>query len=343
MATDEQTKKRWAEAGMQNVALTNPALLPAAEYLVRSGATTAQEMQTRLRPLYDNAPLAQRADFALWLSRQGLPKDGLTLVTAQEAADDLSAFLARTDALARLSNWQSVLETAETAERVPDSMRQLTRVWAVLNSADPVAMRSALPQAVASAVQAAARERQLRPMLDSLDSLGTSAAADAELERLCANPEAANTAFTLLRERIGRTGGTAALESAYARALEAAPGAPSVIDHGRYLELFRGLRVEPADTAAAIASQPAEIPPRVTHALLMLRRNDPAAAKATFDDITVFYDQMLPAHQVVVASFTAGTGDAKLARLMRGIIDTNALTPGEMAVLDQWVPAGDTP
>jgi hypothetical protein len=343
MATDEQTKKRWAEAGMQNVALTNPALLPAAEYLVRSGATTAQEMQARLRPLYDNAPLAQRADFALWLSRQGLPKDGLTLVTAQEAADNLSAFLARTDALARLSNWQSVLETSETAERVPDSMRQLTRVWGVLNSADPVAMRSALPQAVASAVQAAARERQLRPMLDSLDSLGTSAAADAELERLCANPEAANTAFTLLRERIGRTGGTAALESAYARALEAAPGAPSVIDHGRYLELFRGLRVEPADTAAAIASQPAEIPPRVTHALLMLRRNDPAAAKATFDDITVFYDQMLPAHQVVVASFTAGTGDAKLARLMRGIIDTNALTPGEMAVLDQWVPAGDTP
>jgi hypothetical protein len=343
MATDEQTKKRWAEAGMQNVALTNPALLPAAEYLVRSGATTAQEMQARLRPLYDNAPLAQRADFSLWLSRQGLPKDGLTLVTAQEAADDLSAFLARTDALARLSNWQSVLETAETAERVPDSMRQLTRVWGVLNSADPVAMRSALPQAVASAVQAAARERQLRPMLDSLDSLGTSAAADAELERLCANPEAANTAFTLLRERIGRTGGTAALESAYARALEAAPGAPSVIDHGRYLELFRGLRVEPADTAAAIASQPAEIPPRVTHALLMLRRNDPAAAKATFDDITVFYDQMLPAHQVVVASFTAGTGDAKLARMMCGIIDTNALTPGEMAVLDQWVPAGDTP
>jgi hypothetical protein len=341
MATDEETKKRWAEAGMKNVDPSNPALLPAAEYLVRSGATTAGEMQARLRPLYDNAPLTQRADFALWLSRQGLPKEGLTLITDQEAADDLSAFLARTDALARLSNWQGVLETAETAEKVPDSMRQLTRVWAVLNSADPVAMRSALPQAVASAVQAAARERQLRPMLDSLDSLGTSAAADAELERLCANPEAANAAFTLLRERIGRTGGTAALASAYARALEAAPGAPSVIDHGRYLELFRGLRLEPADTAAAIDSQPAEIPPRITHALLMLRRNDPAAAKATFDNVTVFYDQMLPAHQVVVASFTAGAGDLKLARLMRGIINTNVLTPGEMAVLDQWVP--DTP
>ena len=343
MATDEESKKRWAEAGLKNLAPTNPALLPAAEYLVRSGASTAQEMQVRLRPLYDNAPLNQRADFALWLSRQGLPKEGLTLITAQEAADDLSAFLARTDALARLSNWQGVLETTESAEKVPDSMRQLTRVWAVVNSGDPVAMRSALARAVESAVQAAAREKQLRPMLESLDSIGAGAAADAELVRLCGNPEVADAAFTLLRERVGDSGGTAALESAYARALEAAPGAPSVIDHGRYLELFRGLRVEPAETTAAIASQPSEIPPRITHALLMLRRNDPAAAKATFDDVTVFYDQMAPAHQVVVASFTAGTGDMNLARLMRGTIDTSVLTPGEMAVLDQWVPVDKPP
>jgi len=343
MATDEQTKKRWAEAGMENVNPANPALLPSAEYLVRSGAVTVAEMQPRLRPLYDTAPLNQRADFSLWLSRQGLPKEALTLITAQEAADDLSAFLARTDALARLSNWQGVLETTETAEKVPDSMRQLTRVWAVLNSGDPVAMRSALERAVESAVQAAARERQLRPMLDSLDSLGAGAAANTQLERLCANPEVADAAFTLLRERIGRTGGTAALESAYALALQAAPGAPSVIDHGRYLELFRGLRVEPSDAAAAITAQPSEIPPRVTHALLMLRRNDPAAAKATFDDVTVFYDEMLPSQQVVVAAYTAGTGDATMARLMRGIIDTNVLTPGELAVLDQWVPNEKSP
>jgi tetratricopeptide (TPR) repeat protein len=339
MATDEQSGRRWAEAGMKNAAPSNPALLPAAEFLVRSGPATAHEMQARLRPLYDNATLDQRADFALWLSRQGLPKEALTLITAQEANDNLSAFLARTDALARMSNWQSVLKTTESAEKVPDSIRQLTRVWAVVNSGDPVAMRSALARAVESAVQAAARERQLRPMLSSLDSIGAGAAADAELSRLCANPEMAEAAFGLLRERVGRTGGTAALEASYARALEAAPGAPSVIDHGRYLELFGGLRLDPDDTATAIASQPSEIPPRITHALLMLRRNDPAAAKATFDDVTVFYDQMTPAHQVIVASFTAGTGDQKLARLMRGAIDTSVLTRGEMALLEQWVPS----
>lgn len=339
MAADEPTKKRWAQAGMQNVSPENPALLPAAEFLVRSASSTGQEMQARLRPLYDNAPLAQRADFALWLSRQDLPKEALTLITAQEAADDLSAFLARTDAMARLSNWQGVLETTETAEKVPDSMRQLTRVWAVINSGDPVAMRSALAQAVEAAVQAAARERQLRSMLDSLDSMGAGATADAELEHLCSNPEVANDAFSLLRERVGRTKGTAALDRAYALALKAAPGAPSVIDHGRYLELFRGLRVEAAETALAITEQPAEVPPRVTHALLMLRRNDPAAAKATFDDLTVFFDRMAPAQQVVVASYTAGTGDKKLAGQMRGIINTNVLTVGEMALLNQWVPS----
>jgi hypothetical protein len=111
-----------------------------------------------------------------------------------------------------------------------------------------------------------------------------------------------------------------------------------VQDHGRYLELFRSLRLESKDTAAAIVSRPSEVAPRITHALLMLRRNDPAAAKATFDDLTVFFDQLLPSQQVVVAAFTAGTGDEVLARKMRGAIDKKVLTPGEAAVLEQWVP-----
>jgi hypothetical protein len=343
VATDEQNKRRWAEAAMKNVVPSNPALLPAAEFLVRSGVATSQAIQSKLRQLYDSAPLSQRAEFALWLSRQGLPKEALTMVTSQEAADDFSAFLARTDALARMSNWQGVFDATENAGKVPESMRQLTRAWAVANAKDNLAMGPALAQAIEAAVQAAARERQLRPMLASLDSIGAGPAADAELAKLCANPETADAAFSLLRERVGRGKGTEALEAPYERARQAAPLAPSVLDHGRYLELFRTSRVDPADTAAAIASQPAEVSPRATHALLMLRRNDPAAAKSAFDDVTVFYDQMPAAHQVVVAAFTAGTGDTRLAQLMRGVIDTNALTPGELAVLDQWVPVKKSP
>jgi len=337
-AADAATKRRWADAAMQNVAASNPALLPAAEFLVRSGAVPAEDMRTRLRVVYDTAPLAQRADFALWLSRQGMPKEALTLVTAQEASDDMSAFLARTDALGKLANWQGIFEAAESAEKVPDSLRQLTRVWALVNLGNDDAKRQSLVPAIESAVQSAAREKQLGAMVDSLDSIGAGAATDAELERLCANPATADAAFSLLRDRIGRSSGTAALEPAYARAKTAAPNAPSVLDHGRYLELFGGLQIQTADTEAAIASQPSEVYPRITHALFMLRRKDPAGAKATFDNITVFFDQMIPAHQVVVAAFTAGTGDMELARLMRRVIRTDVLTAGELAVLNQWVP-----
>jgi len=344
MAADENTKKKWAGAAMENLSPENPALLPAAEVLVRSGAASAGDLHGKMRPFYDTASLEKRADFALWLSRQGMPKEGLTLVTAQEAADNLSAFLARTDALARLANWRGVLEAADAAENVPESMRQLTRVWAVANSQDALAMGPAMTQTVQTAVQAAAREKNLAPMLDALDAIGAGAAADAELARLCSDPATAEAAFSLLRERVGRSAGTGALETAYERAKTAAPDAPSVLDHGRYLELFRTLRLDSADTSAAIANQPAQIPPRITHALLMLRSNDPAAAKATFDDLTVFFDEMLPAHQVVVAAFTAGSGDEDLARMMRGAINTSVLTPGEQAILDQWVPlTGVTP
>lgn len=337
MPADPETKKRWAEAGVKDISASNPALLPSAEFLVRNGAASARDLHAKMRPVYDTANLAQRADFALWLSRQGMAQEALSLVTAQEASDDLSAFLARTDALAKLANWRGVLDTAENANKVPDSVRQLTRVWAVFNAEDQVAMRSALAQAVGAAVHSAARENQLRPMIKSLESIGVGEMADSELEVLCSDPEAADAAFSLLKQRRARSQGTAAIAEAYERAKIAAPGAPSVLDHGRYLELFGSLRLDAADTSAAIAERPTEVAPRITHALLMLRKNDPAAAKATFDDVTVFFDQMTPSQQAVVAAYTAGTGDSDLARRMRGIIETDVLTQGEKALLDKWV------
>jgi hypothetical protein len=334
-----ETKKRWAEAGMKNLSPSNPALLPAAEFLVRNNLAPIDDLRAQLRALYDSASLPQRAEFALWLSRQGMPKEALTMITAQEAADNLSAFLARTDGLARLSNWRGVLEATTDAEKVPDSIRYLTRAWAVMNLEDETGKQRALAAAVEAAMQASAREKQLRPMLASLDSIGAGAIAEAELARLCSNAGVADAAFSLLRERVGKTRGTAGLNAVYQSAVAAAPGAQAIRDHGRYLELFRGLQVSATETAAAIDAQPGEISPRITHALLMLRKKDPAAAKGSFDDVTVFFDQMIPAHQVVVAAFTAGTGDEKLARLMRESINTTVLTPGEKGVLEQWVPS----
>ncbi|MFM8683896.1 MAG: hypothetical protein ACKOEG_08995, partial [Chthoniobacterales bacterium] len=214
-AADVDTKKRWAEAGMKNVSPANPALLPAAEFLAQSGAIPAQDLRDRLRPIYDSATLAQRADFALWLARQGMPKEAVSMVTAQEAADDMSAFLARTDGLARLANWRGILEAATDAEKVPDSIRHLTRAWAVMNLEDETGKQRALAAAVEAAVQSAGREKQLGSMMVSLDSIGAGPLAEAELVRLCSAPATTDAAFSLLRERIGKTKGTAALETVY--------------------------------------------------------------------------------------------------------------------------------
>lgn len=337
-SADVETKKRWAQAGIKNLSPSNPALLPAAEFLVRNNLAAVEDLRAQLRALYDPASLPQRAEFALWLSRQGMPKEALTMVTAQEASDNLSAFLARTDGLARLANWRGVLEATTDADKVPDSIRYLTRAWAVMNLEDETGKQRAVAAAVEAAVQSAAREKQLGPMMASLDSIGAGAIAEAELTRLCANAQAADAAFSLLRERVGKTRGTAGLDAVYQSAVAAAPESQAIRDHRRYLELFRGLQVSATETTSAIDAQPGEISPRITHALLMLRKNDPAAAKKAFDDVTVFFDQMIPAHQVVVAAFTSGTGDVKLARLMRGSIDTSVLTQGEKAILDQWVP-----
>ena len=82
----QETRQRWTTRAMQRQAPDNPALLPAADAMVRGQDTTAAKIYGQLRPLYDSAPLDRRASFALWLSSQGLAREALGLVTALEAA-----------------------------------------------------------------------------------------------------------------------------------------------------------------------------------------------------------------------------------------------------------------
>jgi len=49
-------RQRWAAAAMEKVDIDNPALLPAAAVLVRSGQKTPQQIHEQLRPLFDAAP-----------------------------------------------------------------------------------------------------------------------------------------------------------------------------------------------------------------------------------------------------------------------------------------------
>jgi len=332
---DPATSQKWADAAMQNMTATNLALLPAAEFLVRSKQKDISALNAKLRPIFENAPLLQRADFALWLSRHGLPQESLNLLTAQEAVDNVPAFLARTAAMGSTANWAGVLETVGAAKGIPESMLVISRAWAESSSGD----LKAGANSVRAAVRAAAHEGRLDAMLSAVDGIGAGQLANEELIQLCTEPATAGAAFGMLRQRMGRTAGTAEIDKIYEeKAKNAAPDALSVRDFGRYLEALRGSLVSLDDTAAAIEEDPANPAPRATQALVLLRRNQPKEAKAAFEELTVFFKQMTAAEQVIVAAFTYGTGDIPLALKMRQAIKTEILNPGEKALLEQFVP-----
>jgi hypothetical protein len=332
----QETRQRWTARAMQRQAPDNPALLPAADAMVRGQDTTAAKIFGELRPLYDGAPLDRRSSFALWLSSQGLAREALGLVTAQEAADNTAAFLVRTDALGRDGNWAGVLTATDNAPGSPESVRLMTRARAELAMGE----NDAGLRSVKASILAAAPEGRLADMVETADALGpaTAPAVNDGLFLLCGQTASADTAFRLLRRRIGRTEGTAGVVPAWQRAKEVAPDAPSVRDFGRYQELFQGSMVTQEEAAAAVAENPAEIDPRINQALLLMRRNRQAEAAAVFDRFGITFRDLPPAQQAVLAAAASCAGDKNLARSLVNNIRLDRLTRGEKALLDQFVP-----
>jgi hypothetical protein len=162
--------------------------------------------------------------------------------------------------------------------------------------------------------------------------------ANEELLVLCGNPGTADFAFRLLQARLIAGEGTGALLPAYEKAKAAAPDGPTLKDFGRYLDALRGLPADPRETAAAVQAEPSYIPMRMTQALVFLRRNKPAEADAVFDDITIYFDQMPPAYQAVIAAVVQANGRSLEAAAMASRIDKSNLTPGEKDLLRKIQP-----
>lgn len=327
-----QFTERWIDAAFADSKAENPALLPAAEAAVQSGKMTPEQVQEMLTPVYRHAPTERRAAFALWLSGHNLTTQAVSLIDKVESAKDPVAFTAVADALARRGEWKAVIDAADSSTGPPESVRALTRARAEIGigGSEDKAMSS-----IRLGLQAAAREGRLPAALGMADKLsGGPKVANEELLGLCGNPGTADLAFRLLQGRIIAGEGTAALMPAYEKAKAVAPDAPTVKDFGRYLELFRGgLAVDPADTAAAVQADPSYIPMRITHALVLLRRGKPPEADAVFKDITVYFDQLPPAYQAVIAAIAQANGRSLEAAAMARQIDKSALTPGENDLL----------
>lgn len=340
----QDVQRGWAQRAMANTKADNPALLPAATVLIDLGDARAEDLHQQLRSVFDAAPLEQRAAFVLWLTRQGMPREGLTLITAQEAGESTQAFLARTNALAEMENWPAVIETANAGGKAPLSLRLLTRAraeYALRQQAQSGA------KSLADALRAAAREGTLNPMVAEGDGLGGTNVVDATLVELCGDPAVADEVFRMTRDRLSRRGSAALalLNEAHSRAIAAAPNAVSVQDYARYLKLLtrpkddetaeevaaRTVSIE--ETGLAVGLAPNDPAVRATHALALLKEGKVDEALAVFGNFTVFFGRLPPSLQAVVCRVLADAGEQQAAMLAVQQIDKQKLTRNEALLL----------
>lgn len=329
LSPDADQRSRWAKAAWKNPAPSNPALLAASTVLVADGDTSVEEMRSRLEPIFSGANPAERAAWGAWILQHGPAALVLPAVPDSEARLNAMAFRVRSEALARLGHWQDMLDLAERSSNVPAYLRLVAQAQASRKMGqDTMAQRYML-----DAIRAAVGDGAVVSAMQMADEMGERELADEELERLCGDPRLADGAFRLARDRFGRRGMFAKLDRAHAKALQAAPLAPSAQDFRRYKALLAGETVQPEQTASAVASEPSNVDFRITHALALLRAGQPDKASSAFDDLDVFVDRLPPGERAVVAAVIAARGDTVQANAVARSIDTNLLSKDEFALL----------
>lgn len=328
--TSPEIRLRWANVAMEKVETDNPALLPAAAVLVRSGQKTPQQIHEQLRPVFDAAPLERRAAYVLWLTGAGMPKEAVTMITAQEAGESTAAFGARTEALFGSGSLDAVLDAVESGGNVDDDVRLAVKARAEYARGRGAQGGSA---ALREAMHAAARKGRLELILPAGESLGASPVVDEKLVELCGDPALSDYVFRIARDRFSRSGRASLLAAAHERALAASPESPAVLDYQRYLALTESSPVGLDETAAAAGAEPANVNFRITHALNLLRNGKPQEALEAFDTITVFADRLPPGQLAVIAAVLAANNDVVRARAAAAMIEPGRVLPGEYALI----------
>jgi hypothetical protein len=325
-----ENRVRWANAAMEKVDTDNPALLPAAAVLVRSGQKTPQQIHEQLRPVFDAAPLERRAAYVLWLTGAGMPKEAVTMITAQEAGESTAAFGARTEALFATENLDAVLAAVESGGNIDNDVKFAAKARAEYARGRGAQGGSA---ALREAMGAAAKKGRLEFILPAGESLGASSVVDEKLVELCGDPSVADYVFRVARDRFSRNGKLNAMASAFEQARAVSPQSASVQDYARYGKLLENRAVDLAETSAACAAEPSNVTFRITHALNLLDHGKSAEALQAFDDITVFADRLPHGQLAVIAAVFHANGDTQRARAAAAAIDTNLLAPGEYALI----------
>lgn len=324
-----EKKKAWAAEVWHRPATDNPALLPAADFLATSGAMSESELYNQLSALHIGAPLAQRAAFAAWMLRHGMPEQALVVASSAGAAESAELFGVRVAALAMTGKWEGLYQLADGPTQAP----AYKRLFAKARAAAKLGRKGEEAEVVRSALRSAATGIELIEAVQLADIQGQGRLADRTILELCGQAFAADLAFRLARDRFGRGGRFASLEQALQAARTASPDAASVRDYERFLALLDGESVDDSVLAEAVAAAPTDIGPRLTRALALTREGKAKEAMAVFDDMDVIVERLTPQYKAVVAAMFAGTGQRDLGVHLARSIDADVLTPAEFGLI----------
>jgi hypothetical protein len=325
-----QAKAReWALAALEDLSVTNPALLPAAQRMVASGEGTAQDYAAKLSTAFAGAAPAKQAALAAWFNRQGMHEQALTLMTPNKAAQDADAYIARAETLAVMGNWEELRNLAETACNAPQSLQLANKALAAYH----LGKTGEAQKALADALRAGAGDGGFGYALAAAEETRQREVADKVIVESCANAQMAANMFRLARDRFGRRGQFASLAAAYDDAAKAVPSAISVQDYRRRTDLLAGKPVPLEETTAAIAASPADQSARFTHALALLKADRAADALGVFHDVDIFVDQLPPGDKAVVIALWETNGMNTHAASLRRSLDPALLQPDEFALI----------
>ncbi len=329
--------RTWAQAALADPAPDHPGLVPAAQFMVETGEGAPADYRARLGPIFAKASLEQRTAYAQWLNRHGFADETLGLLTAEEASADGQAYAVRSMALATLRQWAALMEMTEQPTSAPESLRLTTRTLAAAMSG-----RSDLvPDLVAEAVRAGARDNRLNEVLAAVTQLEGEEFADDALLQMCTDPRLVPIVLPYARDRFAREGKADLWRQAVEFAMAAAPAAPPVLDHQRRRALLEGKSVDLRETAAALVSR--DLAPRFTHALALLREGLPEQALEVIQDAGRRPADLPPgdlAVQIAVLEANNRGEDAAGARLL---LPSGRLDSLEQGLADRGLPSKPEP
>ena len=333
LTADPALCRKWANKAWQTQSVTNPALLPAASWLIASGEMPRGDVIAKLRFVFAGSPLPQRAALAEWLMTQGEAQIVLATISTRDAAQHPTAFIAYTKALARQGDWDRLLASANQGASVPEPVRLL----AVAYAAKETRKSGMAEKATLDALKAAAGTSLFGSTLVATEGLGFDDLVDESIIEMCTDTAIAGPAFAAARQRFERTGRREKLELAFDNARKASPAAESVADYGRYVDLLAGRTVGPAATAIALESNANNPALHITHALALLKNGQPDDAFRVFDDFTLFFDALSPSAQAVVTAIWGAKGDAAGAGELARRVDMAKISSDEQALMSPYL------